>query len=258
MRLHVGEHFGRRFAQTVHGLLREAEIIFPDDFQSLLLRRGVGIGGAGGDHVQRVADDVGQNDRKNVRGAAMLCEAPALDGRKTLADGVHLHNVRAAGQQLARDLLLLGRLDQRQLEKRGAAAGDEKENRVVRAQSGGHFEDLLRGGKGILVRDRVPGLADAQRTDGAARVLVFGDDDAAADPLAERLIGGVRHLPRRLSDGHKADAAGERGVFQRAADRRVRLHGPEGAVQDRFRSFTKLLIHAVFLPTGRAGPLVFC
>ena len=48
----------------------------------------------------------------------MLCEAPALDGGKTLADGVHLHNVRAAGQQLARDLLLLGRLDQRQLEKR--------------------------------------------------------------------------------------------------------------------------------------------
>ena len=76
--------------------------------------------------------------------------------------------------------------------------------------------------------------------------------------LAERLIGGVRHLPRGLSDGHKADAAGERGVFQRAADRRVRLHGPEGAVQDRFRSFTKLLIHAVFLPTDRAGPLVFC
>ena len=71
---------------------------------------------AAGNHVQRVAEDVAQHDAENLRRSAGLCKSAALDARKPLANGIHLHDVGTAGEKLAGDVLQFFTRNQRFLE----------------------------------------------------------------------------------------------------------------------------------------------
>ena len=162
----------------------------------------------------------------------MQREPPALDGGQPLADGIDLHNIRAAGEQLAGDILQLGKRHQRRLKQRRAAAGDEKQHAILLPQSARQLQRSLRGAEPGLIRHRMPGLKDLKRADGAAAMAVFGDDCAGGDARAERVPRRVRHGPRGLSDGDEHDAPRAGKLLQRALHGGVRLHGAQTCADD--------------------------
>ena len=88
-------------------------------------------GTAGPLAIQRVAQNIAEHDAEHLRGRTALCKPPALDPGQALANGVHLHDIGTAGKQLARDLLQLCAGDQRLLKQCTAAAGQQKQHRVL-------------------------------------------------------------------------------------------------------------------------------
>ena len=111
-----------------------ADAVLVQNLQRAREGGGVRRGGAGADHVEVVADHVGEQQRYHRRGTRQPRQLPALDARDVLAHGVDLVDVRAAGEQQARGLLLLRERDglggQRQ--QRRGAAGDQADHQVVR------------------------------------------------------------------------------------------------------------------------------
>ena len=132
--LRVVQRFRRLLLQEGGGLWAEPDAIFFDDCQRVLTGGWVRAGGAGGDHVQRIAEDIAQDDIVYLRRGTKLRESSALDGRKPLPHRVHFHDVGAGSQQLIRDILQLRSRDQRAFKKSAAAAGEEKEHRIALAQ----------------------------------------------------------------------------------------------------------------------------
>ena len=206
--------------------------IFFHNGQRLLCGRGIRIRRPGGDHVQRIADNVGQDDGKHPGRCTVLREPPRLHAGEALADRIHLHNVRPAGQKLARDALLLLRCDERQLKKRRTAAGHQKQHRVLRRQPLRQSQRMASCRKGRRIRDRMPGLKDGKAADCTARMSMLRDHDTVRDPRAERLVCSVCHLPRRFSDCDEIDPPGKLRLLQRAAHGRIRLHGRKRLYHD--------------------------
>ena len=95
--------------------------------------RGVGRGGAGADDVEVVADHIGKQQRFHSRRSCEARQLPAFDPRDMFADGVDLVDIGAAGQQQARDGLLLFERDRRgrQRQQRRCAAGDQADDQIV-------------------------------------------------------------------------------------------------------------------------------
>lgn len=227
--LHIVQNLGRLPLQALGGLGRQAQAVLLRDAAGIGTGGGVGVGRAGGDHVQRIADDIRQDDGEYLCRGAVLGKPPALDGGEPLADGVHLHDVRPAGQKALGDGLELLLGDQRRLEEGGAAAGEEKEDGVLRRQAVREGQRLLRGGKGVLVGDGMPRLPDEQGADGALGMAVLGDDDAAVQPPPHAVAGGAGHRPGGLAHGHQHHPAALKGVpLQGAANRRVGLDSGDG------------------------------
>ena len=119
---HVVQCFGGFHRQQAAGLIGQLQVILFRNGQRLFTGRMVRAGRAGGDHVQRVAENIAEHHRKHLCRGAGPGEPPALDPRQPFADGVDLHNVRAAGKQLLRHILQLRKRDQRRLKQRRAAA----------------------------------------------------------------------------------------------------------------------------------------
>ena len=65
----------------------------------------VGAGRAGGDHIQRISQNVRKDNGKHLGRGAMLGKTAALYGREPLADGVDLGDLRTAGKKLAGNVL---------------------------------------------------------------------------------------------------------------------------------------------------------
>ena len=86
-------------------------------------------------------------------------KSSSLDGREPLADGVDLHDVRAAAQELIGDILQFFPRHQRLFEQRTAAAGQQKQHRILCLQIRRQIQRLLGPGKGILIGNGVPRLA---------------------------------------------------------------------------------------------------
>src|SRR5262245_12470985 len=83
------------------------ELILLQNGECVLKRGRIGGGRSRGDDVERIADNV-RNDQAPERLAAeRLRESAALDARQVLADGVHLVDGRAAGVQQFRHPLLV-------------------------------------------------------------------------------------------------------------------------------------------------------
>ena len=126
-------------------------------------------------------------------------EASALDSGKPLADRVDLHDVRARGKKLIRDVLQFRKRKQRLFKKRAAAAREQKDDRVALGQIFRQRERGVRAAQGVFVRHGVPALKARDIRDLTFHVTVLRHDHTAAEIILQTRAGGVRHLPRGLS-----------------------------------------------------------
>jgi hypothetical protein len=85
----------------------------PERLQRVGEGGGVRYGGAGGDHVRRAADYIGDGERHHRGGCRGAGEPPAPDGREMLADGVQVADGCARLHQRARDRPQFGELHPR-------------------------------------------------------------------------------------------------------------------------------------------------
>ena len=116
-RPHIGNSAGRRLLQAGPRRGRKRQRIFFRNGQRLLRRGRVRISRARCNNIQCVAENVGQNDRVDLRRCAVLGKTSRFYRGKPLADGIDLNNVRAARKEPVRDGLLLRRIDERELKK---------------------------------------------------------------------------------------------------------------------------------------------
>ncbi len=200
-RLDIGKRFGRFLRQQCARLFIQTKLIARRDLLRLRAGAGVGIGRARGDHIQRVTQHIRKDDRVDVRRGAGQREAPALDGRKTLADGVDLGDVRAAGEQLLRDTLKRGERDKRLFKQCRAAAREQEQNGVVFAKPRDQIECRLCAAQGVFIRYGMPALIAADVWNLALYVVIFCHAHAAVQARAQNLRGTGRHLPRGLACG---------------------------------------------------------
>ena len=243
--------------QAGQGLFAQAQAVLLRHSQRVGAGGGVGAGGAGGDHVQRVADDVGQNDRIDRCRGAGLGKAAALDAGQALAHRVHLDDVGAAGQQLPGDVLQFPAGDQRLLKQRAAAAGQQKQHGVAGAQAADQFQRPAGGGKAVFVRHRVAGLVAGTAGQLALDMAVFRHHHAGGKPAAQAFHRGAGHLPGRLAGGDQQHPAGERLVFQCAADGLVRQHRMDGLPDNGVGVGAQAAVHGRSLRSGWSGPVSF-
>ncbi len=240
--LDVRERLRRLLRQKLQRTVGEPQAVFSHHLQRLCAGRRIGIGRAGGDHIQRIAQNVGQHDGEDLRGQAALGEPAALDRGEALAQRVHLHDVRAAGEQLLRDVRHLLRGDQRTFKQSRAAAREQEQHGIPLAQPADELQCAARGAVGILIRHGVARLEQLQRADGALDMVVFCDDCPAGDRRAQHVIGGLGHLPGGLTGSDQDEPALRLlKLLQRAAHGGIRQRVGQRLVDDGLRVLSESL-----------------
>lgn len=236
--LHVVKRCGQSRLHQLRGLIGELELVFLNDGQRVRGCGAVRISGAGSDHIQRIADDVGEYDGKDARRLAQFAEFAALDSGKALAEGVDFLNIRTAGEQLTGDIghFFIG--DERLFKESRAAARNEKEHGILCAQGSDQIDGGLRGAITVGVRNGMRGFKDANAGKIPRGVTVFGNDHAILDGQAAD--GGASHLPGCFADGDQIDVAAERMGVERAPDGFIRLGGLQRGINDSGSSGTKI------------------
>ena len=111
--------------------------------------------------------------------------------------------------------------------ERAAAAGEQENHAVLRAQIFHQLDRPRRGAGRIFVRNRMARLIALQRADRSHTVAVFCDDNAAVDFAVHRVIGGPRHLPGRLARRDDQFSAGKGAAAQRLFDHLIRQRRPD-------------------------------
>ena len=226
----------RRFLIQKGGCFRgKMDPVFFYDCFGLLAGAVIRISRSAGNAVQGIADHVAQHDAQHFGRSAGLGKPSCLHAAETFADLVQFYNIRAAVQELQRNLLQLVARDQRQFKQCAAAAGNQKNHRIFRLQPLHHFQRFFCRSKTVLIRDRMTGFAAFYIGDFSLYMFIFGDYDTAVD-LPQRIHSRFRHLPGSLSDSHQdLTARVELIIFQRAPHRFVRLHRLNGSVYNFFR-----------------------
>ena len=218
-------------------------MVFFGDCQCLGAARAVGAGRAGGDHVERVAEDVAEHNTEDLRRRAPQREPAPLDPTQSLADGVDLDDVRPAAEQLPGDLLQLGGLDQRLLKQRAPPAREQKQYCVLCGKPLHQRKGRGGAGKAVLIRYRVAPLKAAHSGDLAPDMAVFGHHHPAVHP-AEGLDRRPGHLPGRLAGrDQQCSTAPGRKFPQRPPHRLVRQHRPQALPDDPVCVLPQLLFH---------------
>ena len=232
----VIQHLGRFLLQQVQRLRAEGQTVPAHKGHGLRRCGAVRIGGAGGDHIRGISDDVGEEDGIHMGRGAELGEPPALDAGEPLADGVDLGDVRAAGQHLAGDVLQLRQRHQRALKQGGAASGHQKQHPVPCAEAADRRQRRFRGPDGMFIRYGMARLVNGQITDGALAVAVFRHHHALFDGAAQRVVSGFCGLPPGFADGdqHRPPLTGGQ-LGQRPLNGGVRHRGFNGAAADVLR-----------------------
>ena len=209
---------------------------------------------AAGDHIQRVPQNVAQHDAEHLRRGTALREPPALHTGKPLADGIHLHNVGPAGQQLARDVLQLCPGNERLLEQRTAAAGKQEQHCIPGGQPLHQLQRLLGGRKTVCIRHRVARLIAGHTWDLTFHMAVLGHDHAATHP-AQRFNRRMCHLPGRLARRYqKHPALPGPEIPQRAAHRLIRQNSVQAGTKDHIRIPAQCNIHRLALLAAVPAP----
>ncbi len=149
------------------------------------------------DHVQRVADHVGEDQRQQLCRVSRLRQPAALHRREMFAHRVQLVDRRARVQQQPGRILfvLQGDVCDRRDQQRRRAAGEQADDQRPFIGAAHQLQDALRAGDPRLVRHRVGGfhlLYDLQRLG----VSVLDDDQSRGDVVAEQCFDGQCH-PRR-------------------------------------------------------------
>ena len=120
------------------GLRRQIQIVLFRDGNRLLAGAGIRGGGARGDHIHRIAQNIGKNDGIDLCRSTVQGKTSAFNSRQPLADGIDLHNIRTAGQQVFIDVIQFLRSDQRRFKQSAAAPGQKEQDRICFAQIAGH------------------------------------------------------------------------------------------------------------------------
>ena len=189
----------------------------------ILCRRCIGVCGARCDHIERIAENIAQHNRKDLRGRTVLCKPPALHGTHPLAQCIHRYDVRARGEQLLRQILQLVRRDQRLFKERTPTAREEEKHCILRREPFGQVKRLLRRRKRIRIRHGMSRLMADNIRYIALDMSILCNDNAALNTTAELIRCRTRHLPHRLADRdqHNAPRA-ERMPAQSLLHRRIR------------------------------------
>ena len=222
--LHIVQLLRRFLFQQRPDLIAEVQPVFPGNGNGLFRRGRIRRGRAGGDHIQRVAQNVREDHRLHLGRRAPLGKPAALDRGKTLADRVHLHDSRATGQKLLGDVLQLFSRDQRLFKQGASAAGEQEQHRVGFQQVLRHVQSRLRGQKAVLIGNRVTGLIAAHPFQRIHHMVILCNHHAVLHRHIQTFHGRGRHLPRRFTGRNNIDPSGEYRLCQGAAHRLIRLH----------------------------------
>ena len=175
--------------------------------------------------------------------SADLGKTAALYRRKTLTDGVHLHDIGTAGQQLSGNILqnLTGNQG---LFKQGAAATRKQEQYgIILAQIRNQIQRSLGSGERILIGNRVSSLPAIVICDGSHHMIIFGNHHTGFDPAAQTVISCLCHLPRSFTCGHQQHPSREFPALQRTGHSFIRLHRADGCRHNCIRMITHHFFH---------------
>ena len=225
---HIVKMFGRFPLQAGLGLRSQAEAVFFRDGRRLGTGGGVRHRGAGGNHIQRIPQNIRQHNGKHPGRFAAFREAAALHRGQALADGVDLHNIRSTGQKLAGDVLQHLGIHQGLFKQRAAAAGEQEQHRILPGEARNQLQRRLGAGEGVVIRHRMTGLPAVKISQRAHNVAVFGHHHAAFDPVPQAVPGCLRHLPGGFARGHQQHPSGEIHPLQSSCHRVIRLNRPDG------------------------------
>ena len=243
LRLDIVQFLRGLLLQQRERLRREGEMILLHHRHGVGAGAAVGVGGTAGDAVQGITENVAEDDAEDPGRLTGQGETSALDGGETLADAVHLHDVRAAGQHLTGDVLQLFSGNQGQLEESAAAAGEQKDHRVIGAETVDQVQRFFCRREAVLIRDRMAGFKAADTGKLASDMVIFGDDHAVVN-LAERVECCLCHLPGCLADRDQQGTPLAGTVIpQGALHGGIRQHRGKGGADDFIRIPAEGLIH---------------
>src|SRR3989441_59175 len=162
--------------------------------------RGVGSRRSRRDHVERVADDVGEDEREHHGWRRRPRQPAPLEERQMLADRVQLVDGRPGGEQKRGDRLLLfqGHRGRRRRSERRAPTRDQKYDEVAGTGRTGQLEEPRRGGLAATVGYRMARLRQPDPSGGRG-VSVLDDDESVGDAVAQHALDRPRHRPTRFA-----------------------------------------------------------
>ena len=251
--LHIVQLLGSLHIQQSLHLVGEGEVVFFHSGPGIFPGRAVGISRSGGDHIQRIAQNVRQNDGVHLGGGAQLGKFAALDCGETLAQGVHLHNVCPAGQQILGKpgQILAG--DQGTFKQGRAAARDQKDHSVLCSKILNQIHGGPGAAEGIFIRDGVTAFINRAAGNFALAVVVLGDHHAGGEAVSQHLGSALSHLPGCFSGSDQIDpTTGKFFALQGAAYGCIGQTGGQSALNDLLRIGTSGH-RADSFPTGSIG-----
>ncbi len=189
---------------------RVGDAIGMNDRKGLAVRRGIRAGGPRSDGLEVVPDGIGEHHPDAGAGRDSPGKPAAGVREQVLADAVDLCHLRAAGKELPRRILDVGKGQARlpilagRCQEGGSAAGNERDHQRALIRFVGQLRH--QGGRpdAVLIRDRVaPGnLADPLEGRLMARL---DDDEPLRDPRPQHRFRGLRHGPGRLPEAQHED-----------------------------------------------------
>ena len=93
---HIVQFLWRLLSQQKPGLRRQTQTVFLRCGLRLGTGREIRIGGSAGNHIQRIAQDIAEDDTEYPGRGTEPGKPPAFDLAQPLADRIDLHNVRPA------------------------------------------------------------------------------------------------------------------------------------------------------------------
>ena len=183
--------------------------------------RGVRFGDvAGGLVAHRVGD--AEADQFRARSGNPFGQHPAVRLGDVPADGIDLIDPCTALQQHVGGVHLVGECDavDRAAHQGRGAAGDHRDEQVVRAGGVGQLKDLERSLVAGLVGQGVAAHENLRAVEPVGLLGDLDDGDASGEPVTEDLVDRHRHVVAGLAGAHQVDVPFAGEVPGPAADRK--------------------------------------